>query len=326
MNLTRRPIVAGTVGVLLSPRPTRSQDLPKMRRIGVLSQSTPREYFRRLANDLQELGYVEGRHFVIEFRFAQDAADRLPALAAELVAAKVDVIVALLNTEIAAARRATSTIPIVMMFGIAPVEVGFVASLARPGGNVTGTSSAPPELAGKSLEIFSRILPRGARVTALLPDPDLPGAAAANQVRERAAVSLGLKLTSLDIRSDSDLQVSFNAIERDRPDGLLVRATGLALSGPRRFVDFAARTRIPTHHGNALSVRAGGLISYSVDFAPLARRTAAFIDRIFKGANPADLPVEEPTNYWLAINLKTAKALGLTIPQSLLALADEVVQ
>ena len=327
--MKRRSILSIAGGATLGAAlPVLAQTPPKVWRIGLLSQSIPRSFFEgTLIKDLAEAGYVEGRNLVIEFRFAQDDASRLNALAAELVAAKVDLLLAPLPPEIAAAKRATSTIPIVMMFGLAPVETGLIASLARPGGNVTGTTSSSAELGGKAMELFNKILPRGARVTLLFTDPDAPSSPFYQQQLERAASALGLRLTVLPIRTVVDLDSAFKVMERERPDGMLVRATGVAIGNSVfKIIDFAAKHHIPAHYGNQLNVRMGGLMSYSVDFVRMRRRLISIIDRVVKGANPAELPVEEPTNFWLVINLKTAKTLGLTIPQSLLLLADEVIE
>ena len=293
--------------------------------IGVpgIHRAAPAEFVLR--NACASLGYEEGRNLIVDYRFAEGQQDRLPGLAADLVANKVDLIVAVTNPEILAAKRATTTIPIVMMYSSTPVETGLVASLARPGGNVTGTTIQGPETAGKILEVLHDAVPRAKRV-ALLFEPEFPGMQFYLRATERAAEAMGIRLTLLPGRSLAELETAFAVIARERPDALYVAMTGAIATHRARVIEFAARERVPAIYTGKLPVTEGGLMAYSQDFGPLVRRTAAIIDRILKGAKPADLPVEQPTNFELIINMKTANALGLTIPQSLLLRADEVIR
>jgi len=294
-------------------------------RIGVLLHFWPPERFVVLSAPLRDLGYEEGRNIVFDYRFAEGQEDRLPGLAADLVAKKVDLIIAWFNQETLAAKRATSTIPIVMAFSIAPVESGLVASLAHPGGNVTGTTLQGPETAGKILQVLRDAVPRVSRVTILF-EPEFPGMKFYLRATERAAEAMGIRLTLLPGRTLAEIESAFTLSARERPDALYVVPTGAIFTHRARVIDFAARQRLPAIYTTKYPVTEGGLISYSQDQAALARRAAAIIDRILKGAKPAELPVEQPTKFDLVINLKTAKALGLTIPQSLLLRADEVIQ
>ncbi len=236
MTLRRRPLLAAcAAAALAAPGIVRSQSTGKVWRIGVLAQSNSRQSFgglQTVMNDLAALGYLEDRHYTIDYKFAQNDGDRLPALAAELVASRADLIVTLLNPETLAAKGATRTILIVMMFGLVPVEVGLVASLARPGGNVTGTITTSPDLAGKQLEFFSKVLPRAARISFVLSDPDSPGAEMFDRARESAAVAMGLRVMNYPVRTAEDLKRALDAMERELPDGLWVRATGVAMSNP----------------------------------------------------------------------------------------------
>ena len=323
--MNRRDTVLALLGLCAAPLALRAQQAPKTYRIGVLSQHIPREKFIAFPAALREIGYVEGQNFVFEYRYAEGREDRLPALAADLVAKQVDLILALVNPEILAAKRATSTIPIVMIYGLTPVESGLVPSLARPGGNVTGTAVEDPEAAGKKLEILRDALPRLARVTVLL-EPEYPGMLAYTRATERAAKAMGIRLTLLRVRSLEELEHAFTLITRDRPDALYVAAVGAVISHRARVIEFAALQRLPAIYTVNFVVKEGGLMAYAANQAALLRRTAAIFDRILKGARPADLPVEQPTQFELAINLKTAKTLGLTLPQSLLLRANEVIE
>ena len=290
------------------------------------SESTRSEAIR-LA--LRELGYIEGQNIAIEYRYAEGKRDRLPELAAELVRLKVDIIVVAGGAgTIRAAKNATKTIPIVMTgAGIDPVEAGLVESLARPGGNVTGITNLTRELGGKRLELLKEAVPKLARV-AVLYDPAIPGSVReVKEVLPVAARALGLTIQSWEVRDADDFEKVFAALNKERPDGLYVRAGGPLMSAnQKRIVGFALKSRLPSMYGSREAVDAGGLMSYGADLADSYRRVAYYVDRILKGAKPADLPVEQPTKFELVINLKTAKQIGLTIPPEVLARANRLIK
>jgi len=320
------------VTMLLQGTIVQAQQPKKVPRIGYLSntdvarESTRAELFR-LA--LRDLGYIEGQNIASEYRYAEGKNDRLPALAAELVRLKVDIIVAAGgDTLIRAAKNATKTIPIVMMgAGLDPVEAGLVESLARPGGNVTGVTNLGGELGGKRLELLKEAVPKLARV-AVLYDPAIP--AAVLEVKEDipvAARALRLTVRSWEVRDANGFEKVFAALNKDRPDGLYVPRRGpLINANEKRIAGFALKSRLPSVYGYRGGVEAGGLMYYGADFADSFRRVVYYVDRILKGAKPADLPVEQPTKFELVINLKTAKQIGVTIPQSLLYRADKVIK
>jgi putative ABC transport system substrate-binding protein len=280
----------------------------------------------RFRQGLRELGWVEGQNTVIDYRYAEGRFDRLPGLAAELVRLKVDIIVAAPTPAAAAAKKATGTIPIVMIAVGDPVGLGLIASLARPGGNVTGLSfSVGPEILGKQLELLKETVPKLRRV-AILSNPANP--VQPGQIREVnvAARSLGVQLQFLEARGPNEFDGAFAAMAKERVGALLVLADSMLIAHRTRLADLAARSRLPAAYGTREDVEAGGLMSYGPSLRDLFRRGATFVDKILKGAKPADLPVEQPTKFELVINLKTAKALGLTIPPSLLGRADEIIQ
>jgi putative tryptophan/tyrosine transport system substrate-binding protein len=294
-----------------------AQQPKKVSRIGYLvvndaaTESTRSEGVR-LA--LRELGYMEGQNIAFEYRYAAGKLDRFPELAAELVRLKVDIIVvAGGNTLIRAAKNATKTIPIVMA-GAAPdpVEAGFVESLARPGGNVTGLALLVSELAGKRLELFKEAVPKLTRV-AVLHDPALPPNVLQLKEVQAAAPALGLTIQPWEVRVTDDFDRVFAGLNKQRPDGLYVIAGRLVTTNRKRIVGFALKSRLPSMYSSREAVDAGGLIYYGADLADSYRRVAYYVDRILKGAKPADLPVEQPTKFELVINLKTAKQIGLTI-------------
>jgi len=282
--------------------------------------------FGTFVTAMRDLGYVEGRNLVLDFRSADGKPDQLPALAAELVTLKVDVIMTGGDSELQAARAATGTIPIVMAPSGDPVATGFVASFAKPGGNITGLSWMSPELSAKLLELLKQAIPRLARVAVLWN--------AANRVKlldfdktRRAARALGLTVSSIEIRLVPDLEAAFAKITRERPDALLPLIDEvLAPSVFPRIARFVTSQRLPSILGEPGYAAAGGLLGYGPTIAELNQRAAVYVDRILRGTKPADLPIEQPTKFELVINLKTAKALGLTIPQSLLVRADEIIQ
>ena len=268
---------------------------------------------------------MEGQNIRFEPRSAQGDIDRLPKLAAELVGLKVDVIVTGATNATIAAKRATSTIPIVTAAGSDPVALGLVTSLRQPGGNVTGMTSISSELAGKRLEFIRLVVPHASQV-AILWDERNPASRLAVQETEAAARTLGLTLTSVPVRSPADLEVAFSILIRDRAAALSITTSPLFSPHRKRLAELALKHRLPTVAGNRAYVEAGLLAAYGPDYPNLFRRAATFVDKILKGAKPGDLPIEQPTKFELAINLKTAKALGLTIPSSLLRRADHVIQ
>jgi putative ABC transport system substrate-binding protein len=306
-----------------------AQQPKKVPRIGYLSGADPtRESARaeaiRLA--LRERGHIEGQNIASEYRYAEGNLDRLPELASELVRLKVDIIVvAGGDILIRAAKNATKTIPIVMVGGGSdPVEVGHVESLAHPGGNVTGVTNLSLELGGKRLELLKEAVPKVARV-AVLYDPARPSALELKEVQS-AARALRLIIQPWEVRAADDFEKVFAAQSKERPDGLYVIGGALMRNNEKRTVGFALKSRLPSMYYSREAVDAGGLMSYGADQADGYRRVAYYVDRILKGAKPADLPVEQPTKFELMINLKTAKQIGLTIPQSVLFRADKVIK
>jgi putative ABC transport system substrate-binding protein len=276
---------------------------------------------------LRALGYIEGQNLVIEFRYAEGKAERLPDLAAELVRLQVEVIVAGGAPAIRAAQNATRTIPIVMAGTSDPVAQGFIASLARPGGNITGSSDQNAELHGKRLELLKATVPRSARIAVLL-NPASPYHASRLHSLTVAAQTLDVQLHVVEVRRAEGLDPAFAALAPARAGALLVMDDALVITPSRggRIADLAATSRLPAMYSRREFVNAGGLMSYAADFADLHRRAATYVHKILQGAKPADLPVEQPAKFELFINLKTAKALGLTIPQSVLGRADQVIQ
>jgi putative ABC transport system substrate-binding protein len=328
--ITRRVFVGSlTGGLLAAPLAVEAQPVAKVPRIGVLGSGSRSDLSPRLdpfRQGLRELGWVEGQNIAMEYRFAEGRYDRLPDLAAELVRLRVDLIVAVPTAAVVAAKNATATIPIVMISVGDPVGLGLVASLARPGGNATGLSySAGLEIFSKQLELLKETVPKVRRV-AVLSNPAHP--AHPLQIREVniAARSLGLQLQLLEARGPNEFDGAFAAMAKERVEALLVVVDAMFILHRTRLADLAARSRLPAVYGTRESVEAGGLMSYGPSVRDLFRRSATFVDKILKGAKPGDLPVEQPTQFELVINLKTAKALGLRIPQSLLQRADEVIQ
>jgi putative ABC transport system substrate-binding protein len=309
-----------------------AQQTKNVQRIGYLSafepaRESPRSEAIRLA--LRELGYIEGQNIAIEYRYAEGKLDRALELAAELVRLKVDIIVVAGGAIwVRPAMNATKTIPIVMMGpGRDPVEAGVVKSLARPGGNVTGITNLSRELGGKRLELLKEAIPKVARV-AVLYDPAIPGTA--REVKEDlpvAARALGLSVQPWEVRAADSFEKVFAALNKERPDGLYVPGGGPVINANlKRIADFALKSRLPSTYGSRSGVDAGGLMSYGADLADSYRRVAYYLDKILKGAKPGDLPVEQPTKFELMFNLKTAKQIGLTVPQSLLYRADGVIR
>ena len=304
-----------------------AQQPKQVPRIGFLttSPSTFPDRIEAFRQGLRELGYIEGKSIVIEWRYSEGKNDRLPALAAELVRLKVDVIVAGGPTIIVFLKEATSAIPIVMVYHTDPVGTGLVSSLARPGGNITGLSVLSPELGGKRLEILKEIVPKLSRVV-VLGSSTLPGNAQILRETEFAAGALGLKLQFVDVLNPKNIETAFRRTVEWRADALLAQGSGILNTHRTQVADFAVKNRLPSMYYAAEFVEAGGLMFYGVDFADLFRRAATYVDKILKGAKPTDLPVEQPTKFELVINLKTAKQIGLTIPPNVLARADRVLR
>src|SRR5258706_8618201 len=317
-----------TIALMISGAIAEAQQPNKIPRLGYLAASTPSANSTRVdafRQGLRELGYVEGKNIVIEFRFAEGQLDRVPALAAELVRLKVDVIVTAGPTDTRAAKEATNTIPIVMTQDSDPVGSGFVASLARPGGNITGLSTLSPELSGKQLELLKETVPKLSLI-AVLETSTEPGNAQALREVELAAEAFKVKLQYLDVRAATDIDAAFRAASKGRAEALLVLGSPILNAQRRQIIDLAVKSRLPTIYGKPEYVEDGGLIYYGTNYNDLFRRAATYVDKILKGAKPADLPVEQPTKFELVINLKSAKQIGLTIPQSVLYRADKVIK
>jgi putative ABC transport system substrate-binding protein len=322
--LDRRAFL-GTLAFLAAPRSSEGQQAAKVARIGWVGGETCSRQCEAFRQGLRDLGYVEGRDVVIEYRDYGGKLDRLPALMTDLVALKVGVIVVPNTPAAVAAKQATTTIPIVFTSVGDPVASGLVTSLRRPGGNVTGFSVVAQDLVGKLLELLKQAVPDVSRVALLVNANDR----AKNERLEAAAVAaraLGVQLQVVEARSPADLDRAFSDMTRARAGALAVLPTPMFSIERRRLVDLAANSRLPTMFPYSEFVDAGGLMAYGPNLVDLSRRSATYVDKILKGAKPSDLPVEEPTKFDLVINLKTAKALGLTIPPSLLARADQVVQ
>ena len=330
--MDRRAFIAAvTGGLLAAPLVAEAQPAGKIARIGYLAtnlRGSPQASHEAFVEELRGLGYVEGRNVVIEYRDAEGKDERLAALAAELVALNVDVIVAAAGTLAAlAAREATRILPIVFIAVGAPVTSGLVTGLARPGGNATGLSAVSPDLASKWLELLKQAVP-GVNRVAFLRQPGALGDADKDVLKqaEVAARALGVRFQLVEARGTADFDGVFSELTNARAGGLVVLSTPMFSSERTRLVDLAARHRLPTMFSFRSYVDAGGLMSYGPNVADLFRRAATFVDKILKGAKPVDLPVEQPTKFELVINLKTAKALGLTIPPSLLQRADQVIE
>jgi len=308
--------------------PAGAQQAKKVPRIGFLGGESSSFYAVRIdafRQGLNELGYIEGKNIVIEYRYAGGKLDRLPALAKELVGAKPDVIVAATTPSVLAAKQATNTIPIVFVSIADPVASGLVASLARPGENITGLTVLVPELSGKRLELLKEAIPSVIRVAALW-NPANPAQELVWKEIQAAAQELRLQLQSLEVRSANDFDIAFEAVLRERTQALIPSPEPLINTQLKRIVEFAAKNRLPAMYGGPEVVDAGGLMSYAPNYTDHYRRTATYVDKILKGTKPADLPVEQPTKFEFVINLKTAKQIGLTIPPNVLARADRVIR
>ena len=330
MTVIRAALVAAlAVTLFAAPLVAEAQQPGKLPRIGLLDYSTPDQarlaWWDGFLGRMGELGYVEGRTVAFERRWARGEVKRLPGLANELVRLDVDIIVTAGMPTLVAAHAATTTIPIVMAPGGDPVELGIVSSLARPGGNVTGVTSLTADLTAKRLDLLRDLLPSGSRM-AVLWDPNSGGASIAVRETQANADRMRLKVRAYAARTPGDLDHAFSAMAMDRAGGLDVATSPMFFTERRRIADLALKHRLPMMVGSREYAEAGALASYGTDYVDLFGRIATYVDKILKGAKPADLPIEQPTRFQLVINLKTAKALGLTIPQSLLLRADQVIQ
>ena len=328
MNNRRHLIIVVFASLLGVPLASLGQQPAKVARIGFLEASTPSAIAARVEafrQGLRDLGYVEGKNVVIEYRYAEGNFDRLPALAAELVRLNVNVIVTGGPTAIPAAKAATTAIPIVMAFDTDPVGSGFAASLAKPGGNITGLSTLAPELSAKQIELLKEIVPKLARV-AVLGTASRPGSAHALREVENAAKALKVQVQFQDVVDPKGIDAAFLAARKGSADAVLVLGSPLFNANRMELTELASKSRYPVIYDRAEFVEAGGLMTYSVSLADLARRAATYVDKILKGAKPGDLPIEQPTKFDLVVNMKTAKALGIKIPNSVLAQATKVIE
>jgi putative tryptophan/tyrosine transport system substrate-binding protein len=328
--MTKKILLLALCSLLLAlGLPAQAQQPVKIPRIGYVSggggPSNPGPYVEALRQGLRDLGYVEGKNFVIEYRGAEGKMGRTPSLVNELVQLKVDVLVVPTVVSIRAAKQATKTIPIVMVTQVDPVAAGLVGSLARPGGNITGLATLQRDLSGKRLELLAEVVPRLSRV-GILRNPDDETAIGFKDY-EAAARVLKIRLQSLNARgSDPDLEGAFREAVKGRADAVITITNNPLLRNSKRIAALALKNRLPSMYEGSTWVDAGGLMSYSANDLELFRRAATYVDKILKGAKPADLPVEQPTKFELTINLKTAKQIGLTIPQKVLVRADRVIK
>jgi putative ABC transport system substrate-binding protein len=326
--MDRRTFLGSLAGGLLAlPLVAQAQPAGKVPRIGFLfsGASGPAREVDTFRQGLRDLGYIEGQNIAIEYRFAGGQVERLPELAAELVRLKLDVIVAPYTPPALAAKRATSTIPIVFAVVADAVGAGLIANFARPGRNITGLTSSSAELGGKRLELLKQVVPKASRVAVLYNPADRSNVLVLKQLQE-SAPTLALTLQPLEVREPREFEGAFLAMTRERAHAMFGTPGVLTFEHKKVLVDLAAKRRIPAMWGHRQFVDVGGLMSYAVNVYDQIRQTAVYVDKILKGAKPADLPVEQPTTFELVINLKTAKALGLTIPQSLLQRADQVIE
>jgi putative tryptophan/tyrosine transport system substrate-binding protein len=306
--------------------PVEAQQTKKVPRIGYLSGRLGIESQEKAFQEgLRVLGYIEGQNLIMEWRFAKGKSERYPELAAELVRLKIDCMVTQGQRPTRAAKEATRTIPIVMANAGDPIQQGFIASLARPGGNITGLTAISADLAGKRLELLKETFPKVSRVGLVL-DPASPGTARYLKETEASAPALRVTLHSLEVRSPDDLESVFRAKSKGRAEALIIRAAGLMNTYRARIVNLAAKNRLPVMYTDPEFVLAGGLMSYATDIPEQFRRAATYVDKILRGAKPADLPVEQPTKFELVVNLKTAEQIGLTMAPNVLTRADRVIR
>ena len=327
--MQRREFITLLSGIVAAwPLAARAQQPAKIPRIGFLGNSTATmeaNLIGPLRDGLRELGYEEGRNVIIEFRWANGKYDQFPALVAELLAAKVDVIITAGTPATLAIKKATSTVPLVFIAVGDPVGTGVVPNLGRPGGNITGLSSIAPDLEGKRLELLREVVPKLSHVAFFLNPANAFHTASMRQARV-AAQSLGIKLQPMEVNKSEQLDGAFASIVKEKPDALLILADRVFLHNRKRMMEFAIQQRLPSVNAYRELVEAGGLISYGPSYEDMHRRAAVYVDKILKGTKPADLPIEQPTKFTLLINLKTAKTLGLTVPPTLVARADELIE
>ena len=327
--MQRREFITLLSGIVAAwPLAARAQQPAKIPRIGFLGNSTATmeaNLIGPLRDGLRELGYEEGRNVIIEFRWADGKYDQFPALVAELLAAKVDVIITAGTPATLAIKKATSMVPLVFIAVGDPVGTGVVPNLGRPGGNITGLSSIAPDLEGKRLELLREVVPKLSHVAFFLNPANAFHTASMRQARV-AAQSLGIKLQPMEVNKSEQLDGAFASIVKEKPDALLILADRVFLHNRKRMMEFAIQQRLPSVNAYRELVEAGGLISYGPSYEDMHRRAAVYVDKILKGTKPADLPIEQPTKFTLLINLKTAKTLGLTVPPTLVARADELIE
>jgi len=325
----RRFMVTLAGGLLAAPLAAEGQQEEKVPRIGLLDYSSPDQaritWWEAFQQRMRELGYVEGRTVAFERRWAHGDVERLPGLATDLVRLKVNIIVTGGSPAALAAKTATRTIPIVMATGADPVEQGLVPSLGQPGGNLTGMTTLSADLTAKRLQLLRELLPKASRV-ALLFDGNSGGGLLSARATKAAGKQMGVEILAYDMRKPSEFDHAFSAMTKDRAGGLDVANSPMFFTERRRIAELALKHRLPTMVGSREYAEAGALVSYGTDYVDLFRRVPTYVDKILRGAKPGDLPVEQPTKFELVINLKTAKALGLTIPASLLARADQVIE
>ena len=305
-------------------RPAGRKRSPDRTSVAFLSTDALR-WNKALLRGLRDVGWVDGKNLAIEYRYAEGRKERLPAMVTDLIRQKVDIIVTTVTVDTLTAKNATAEIPIVMVAVGDPVAVGIVKSLARPGGNITGLSQMTPDLSGKRLELLKEIVPSASAVAVLFDPEDQLSVLDWKEAR-RSAQTLGIEFHSLEVRSTGDLDRVLNEAAKSRVDALVLMPAPVLVENLKRIADFALQNRLPTTFHLREFADVGGLISYGVDRSELFRRAATYIDKILRGASPADLPIEQPTKFELVINLRTAKALGLTIPANLLGIADEVIE
>ena len=327
----RQVLIASGAVVLVAPLEGLPQtSAPKVPRIGFLEASMPQNGTTRFLESfrlgLRDLGYVEGKNLYLEIRWAEGKLDRLPALADELVRLNVDVLVAVNSPSVIAARNATRTIPIVMPVSSDPVGDGLVASLARPGGNITGLSLMSPELGQKRLQLLKESFPHLSHPVAVLWNPDYVGMLARFRQAQVVGSAVGIGVRSVEVRDSRELERALESMGRERPDALLILADPLTTSQRLRIVEYAAAERLPAMYETSFFVDAGGLMSYGPNVEQIVRRSATYVDKILKGAKPGDIPIEQPTRFGLWVNLKTARALGFTFPPTVLARAERVIE
>ena len=326
MTTRRHVLLALAASALAAPFGAEAQKVPV---IGYMSPVVPQNNsdprFEAFRAGMRELGYVEGKNYRLEVRWGEGKLERMPAIAAELVKLKVDVILAATSPSVLAARQATKTIPIVMPVSSDPVSDGLVASLARPGGNITGLSLMAPELGKKRMQLLKDVLAKQSRAIAVIWNPAYKGMNARFQDAQRTGSTIGMDVRSLEVSDPRQMEAAFDAVSRQRPDGLLLLADPLTLSMRARIIEFAREEKLPAIYETRDFVEAGGLMSYGPNIHEQYRRAAVYVDRILKGAKPADMPIEQPVKLELLVNLRTARALGITIPPSILATADQVI-